>query len=97
MAFLLEEQVEFFRTNGYLIIYQLISPGMIRELRGIWKNLVDGRHQGIHKRNRSFRIAESLENQAYVYYHFALLEDAFMYSFLQAQRMASLGGHATPD
>ena len=34
MAFLFEEQVEFFRTNGYLMIHQLISPEMIRELWG---------------------------------------------------------------
>lgn len=47
MAFLFQEQVEFFRTNGYLIFYQRIIPGMIRKLLGTWKNLMAGRNRGI--------------------------------------------------
>jgi ectoine hydroxylase-related dioxygenase (phytanoyl-CoA dioxygenase family) len=49
MSALTHEQVEFFRTNGYLIVRQLIDPATVEKLRQALMSIVDGHREGVRR------------------------------------------------
>lgn len=49
MAVLSEEQVEFFRTNGYLIVRQLNDPETVTQLRAGLMEIVEGHNERIRR------------------------------------------------
>lgn len=50
MAVLTFEQVNFFRTNGYLVVRELIDVKTVELLRGALVNIVQGNEEGIRRK-----------------------------------------------